>query len=132
MIVVDASVLVTALADDGQDGDQARTRLAGQRLAAPQIVDLEVVSVLRRLTRTGQVEQRRAALALTDLVELPIERAPDLPLLQRCWELKANVTVYDAAYIALAETLGVVFLTSDARLARATGIQCPIELISAR
>jgi len=132
VIVVDASVLVTALADDGQDGDQARTRLAGQRLAAPQIVDLEVVSVLRRLTRTGQVEQRRAALALTDLVELPIERAPDLPLLQRCWELKANVTVYDAAYIALAETLGVVFLTSDARLARATGIQCPIELISAR
>lgn len=132
VIVVDASVLVTALADDGQDGDQARTRLAGQRLAAPQIVDLEVASVLRRLTRTGQVPQRRAALAITDLIDLPIERAPHLPLLRRCWELKANVTVYDAAYIALAEALGVLFLTSDAKLARAAGTQCPIELIRAR
>jgi predicted nucleic acid-binding protein len=131
VIVVDASVLVTALADDGRDGDRARARLAGQRLAAPQIVDLEVASVLRRLTRTGQVPQRRADLALTDLIALPIERAPHLPLLQRCWELRANVTVYDAAYVALAEALGVAFLTSDTKLARAAGTHCPIELIPA-
>lgn len=70
-------------------------------------------------------------MALTDLVDLPTERVPHLPLLHRCWQLKANITVYDAAYIALAEALGVTFVTSAA-LARRTGIHCPIELIQAR
>lgn len=129
VIVVDASVLVTALTDDGDDGDQARIRLGGQALAAPQIVDLEVASVLRRFTRAGQIPERRAVLALADLVDLPLERAPHLPLLSRCWQLKGNLTVYDAAYIALAEALDVAFVTSDARLAGAPGIHCTVELL---
>lgn len=130
MIVVDASVLVTALADDGSDGDLARTRLLGEALAAPQLIDLEVVSVLRRLTLVGQLPERRGLLALSDLLDLPIRRAPHPPLLKRCWELRANVTAYDAAYVALAELLDVALVTADARLARATGPQCTIEVLS--
>ena len=129
MIVVDASVIVTALADDGPDGDLCRGRLAGQALAAPHLMDLEVGSVLRRLVRNGRVPERRAHLALTDLTDLPVERAPSLPLLPRCWELRDNLTIYDAAYVALAETLDVRLLTADGRLARATGPRCPVDLV---
>ena len=132
VIVVDASVLATALADDGPDGDHTRTRLIGQTLAAPQIIDLEVTSVIRRLVRTGKVLERRAALALTDLIDLPMHRSDHLPLLSRCWELRANVTVYDAAYVSLAEALGVVLLTSDVRLSKAAGPRCTMELVTAR
>jgi predicted nucleic acid-binding protein len=131
VIVVDASVVVTALADDGPDGDLCRGRLAGQALAAPHLMDLEVGSVLRRLVRNGDVPQRRAHLALTDLADLPVERAPSLPLLPRCWELRDNLTIYDAAYVALAETLELRLLTADGRLARATGPRCPVDLVGA-
>jgi predicted nucleic acid-binding protein len=130
VIVVDAGVLVTALADDGPDGDLCRGRLAGQPLAAPDLVDLEVGSVLRRLVRSGAVPERRARLALTDLGDLSVERAPARPLLLRCWELRENVTFYDAAYVALAELLDVALLTADARLARASGPRCSIQLLT--
>jgi len=131
VIVVDASVVVTALADDGPDGDLCRDRLAGQALAAPHLMDLEVGSVLRRLVRNGDVPERRAHLALTDLADLPVERAPSLPLLSRCWELRDNLTIYDAAYVALAEILDVRLLTADGRLARAAGPRCPVDLVRA-
>jgi predicted nucleic acid-binding protein len=131
VIVVDASVLTTALADDGADGDRVRARLSEEGLAAPQIIDLEVTSVLRRLTLAGRLPERRAALALDDLVDLPIERAVHTPLLERCWQLRANVTAYDAAYVALAELLDVALLTSDHRLARAAGPHCTFELLVA-
>jgi predicted nucleic acid-binding protein len=131
VIVVDASVVVTALADDGPDGDLCRGRLAGQALAAPHLMDLEVGSVLRRLVRNGHVPERRAHLALTDLADLPVERIPSLPLLPRCWELQDNLTIYDAAYVALAETLDVKLLTANGRLARATGPRCPVDLVGA-
>ena len=129
MIVVDASVLATSLGDDGHDGDQARARLRGERLTAPELVDLEVVSVWRRQVRAGALDIRRAALALADLGALPLRRAPHRPLLARCWELRDNLTIYDAAYVALAEALGVLLLTGDARLARATGPACTIEIL---
>ena len=129
MIVVDASVLATSLGDDGPDGDQARARLRGERLTAPELVDLEVVSVLRRQVRAGALDIRRAALALADLGVLPLRRTPHRPLLARCWELRDNLTIYDAAYVALAEALGVLLLTGDARLARATGPACTIEVL---
>ena len=103
----------------------------GRALAAPHLMDLEVGSVLRRLVRNGQVPERRARLALTDLAELPVQRAPSLPLLPRCWELKDNLTIYDAAYVALAEILDVTLLTADPRLGRATGPRCSIEVVSA-
>ncbi len=129
MIVVDASVLATALGDDGPDGDLARARLRGERLSAPELVDLEVASVLRRQVQAGQVDIRRAALAVADLAALPLRRAPHRPLLARCWELRDNLTVYDASYVALAEALDVTLLTGDGRLARAPGPRCRVEML---
>jgi predicted nucleic acid-binding protein len=129
VIVADASVLATALGDDGPDGDHARARLRGERLSAPELVDLEVASVLRRQVKGGEVDIRRAALALADLAALPLRRAPHRPLLARCWELRDNLTVYDASYVALAEALDVTLLTGDGRLARAPGPRCRVELL---
>ena len=118
MIVADASVLVVALADDGPDGDQARSRLRGERLAVPELADLEVASVLRRQMKAGALDARRARLALDDLVALPARRAPHRPLLPRCWELRDNLTIYDAAFVALAEAMNTTLLTGDQKLAR--------------
>jgi predicted nucleic acid-binding protein len=129
VIVVDASVLATSLGDDGPDGDRARARLRGERLTAPELVDLEVVSVWRRQVSAGAMDERRAVLALADLGTLPLRRAPHRPLLARCWELRDNLTIYDAAYVAVAEALGVPLLTGDARLARAAGPTCTIEVL---
>jgi predicted nucleic acid-binding protein len=128
VVVIDASVLSVALADDGPDGDAARARLRGESLVAPELVDLEVASVLRRQNRAGLLDTRRADLAITDLWALPMQRAPYLPLLARCLQLRDNVTTYDAAYVALAEALDTALLTGDRRLARAVGPTCTIEL----
>jgi predicted nucleic acid-binding protein len=130
MIVVDASVVVTALADDGDDGDRARERLSGERLVAPHLIDLEVVSAWRRLAAAGQLDDRRVALAMSDLGALRIERAPHQPLVGRCWELRANLTVYDASYVALAEAVDAVLLTGDRRLAEVPGVRCSVEVMS--
>jgi predicted nucleic acid-binding protein len=129
VLVVDASVLVVALADDGADGDQARARLRGEHLALPELADLEVAAVLRRQLRAGTIDARRAGLALDDLAALPAQRAPHRPLLARCWELRDNLTVYDAAYIALAEAMQATLLTGDQRLAQAPGPRCRIEVL---
>jgi len=131
VIVVDASVLVNALADDTADGDLARARLgrAGS-LHAPELVDLEVLSVLRRAALGGVLDGRRAGLARTDLRELPLERYTHVAFLERIWELRATLTAYDAIYVALAEALGCPLLTADARLARAPGPTCPVEVLA--
>jgi predicted nucleic acid-binding protein len=129
VLVVDASVLVVALADDGADGDRARHRLRGETLAAPELIDLEVTSVVRRHVATGHLEDRRARLCLSDLSALGLHRARHLPLLARCWELRDNVTTYDASYVALAELLETTLLTADDRLARAAGPRCAIEVL---
>jgi predicted nucleic acid-binding protein len=131
VIVVDASVLAVALGDDGTDGERARERLAGQTLVAPELVDLEVVSVWRRQVTAKLMQARRAATALADLADLPLRRSSHQPFLHRVWELRHVVTPYDAAYIALAEALDAVMVTADARLSRASGIQCEIEVIGA-
>lgn len=128
MIVADASVLVVALADDGPDGDRARARLHGERLAIPELADLEVTSVLRRQMKAGALDARRARLAVDDLAALPARRAPHRPLLPRCWELRDHLTIYDAAYVALAEAMNITLLTGDQKLARAPGPQCRIEI----
>lgn len=130
VIVVDASVLVTALADDGEAGSRARGRLRGQELAAPELIDLEVPSVLRRLLLGGHLSPERAEHALSDLLELPLRRAPHRPLLSRCWDLRENMTIYDASYVALAEELGAALLTADARLSRAPGLACEVEVLA--
>ncbi len=130
VLVVDASVIVTAVADDGDDGTLVRSMLRGERLAAPEVLDLEVISVLRRLAATGRITSKRASLALADLRDLPIQRASHVMLVDRCWELRANLTPYDAAYVALAEICESPLLTADARLASAPGPRCRIEVIT--
>jgi predicted nucleic acid-binding protein len=129
LIVVDASVLVTALADDGFDGDRFRSRLAGERLGAPHLVDVEVVAAWRRLAAAGLLDERRAAFARDDLRSLPIARFPHDALLDRCWALRATLTVYDAVYVALAELIDVPLLTADAKLASTPGPACAIEVL---
>lgn len=129
MIVIDASVLAPALADDGVDGDRVRERLRGEQLAAPELIDLEVVSVLRRADRTGRLDDRRSGQVLTDLAALPLRRVPHLPLLFRIWELRDNLTAYDAAYVALAEALDALLLTADGPLGRASGVRCEVEVL---
>lgn len=129
MIVVDASVLAPALADDGPDGDRARERLADEAVVAPSLIDLEVASVLRRASLAGRLDRRRSSHALADLAALPLRRAPHLTLLPRIWELRENLTVYDAAYVALAELLETPLVTADARVHRAPGSRCEIELL---
>jgi predicted nucleic acid-binding protein len=129
VLVVDASVLVVALGDDGADGDRARERLRDEELAAPELIDLEVVSVLRRQLSAGALDARRAQFVVDDLCDLPMQRAPHRPLLPRCWELRDNLTAYDASYVALAEALDSVLLTADTRLANAPGVTCPIEVL---
>lgn len=129
VIVVDAGVLATALGDDGADGFSARSRLRGHSLAAPALIDLEVTSVFRRHLAAGQLSAQRAERAVIDLAALPIRRAEHRLLLHRCWELRNNLTVYDAAYVALAEALGVVLVTTDARVSRAPTLRCEVELL---
>ena len=129
MLVVDASVVAAAVGDDAGDGDQARSRLRGETLTAPELLDLEVASVLRRQVASGAMAARRAGLALVDLAELPLQRVPHRGLIDRCWQLRDNVSIYDAAYVALAEAIGADLLTADGRLARAPGLKCRIEVL---
>jgi predicted nucleic acid-binding protein len=130
VIVVDASVISPALIDEEAAGERARRRLAGERLAAPALIDLEVASTWRRISRSGRLSQRRADRALAHLAALPLARASHGPLMSRIWDLRDNLTPYDAAYVALAESLETILLTGDGRLARAPGIQCDIELLT--
>jgi len=130
VIVVDASVVVLALGEDTADGARVRARLLGEQLTAPEIIDLEVMAAWRRLVQRGLLPARRAAEAVRDLSLFPMQRAPHRPLLPRCWELRDTVTVYDAAYVALAEALGVPLITTDGRLSRASGPHCTLELIT--
>ncbi|MGH3441508.1 MAG: type II toxin-antitoxin system VapC family toxin [Nitriliruptorales bacterium] len=133
MMVVDASVLATALADDTDEGDSARERLREDPdLHAPNLVDLEVLSTFRHRARAGELDGRRAALAVEDLASLPLQRYPHHPFLERVWELRGNLTPYDAAYVALAEMIGCVLVTADARLARAPAVHCEIEVVATR
>jgi len=129
VLVVDASVLAPALGDDGRDGDAVRQRLLGSELSAPELIDLEVLSVVRSQVAAGALDARRAAFAIHDLEELPLHRASHGPLVPRCWELRENLTPYDAAYVALAEALGAILVTADERLAGAPGTTCTVEVL---
>lgn len=127
---MDASVLATALADDGADGRKARERLRREvDLVAPDLVDVETVSVLRRRWLAGTLPARRFSTAIDDLEDLDLIRFPTLPLMRRAYELRANVSSYDAAYVALAEQFGCTLVTADVRLGSAPGIVCPVDVM---
>ncbi len=130
MIVVDASIVAPALADDGPAGSRCRERLAGEELVAPELLDLEVCSVLRKLQQRGEITSRRANSAIRDLAALPVRRVGHQALMGRVWQLRANVTPYDAAYVALAEALSITLLTGDRRLAASPGHRCSIEYLN--
>jgi predicted nucleic acid-binding protein len=130
VIVVDASVLAPALADDGADGDRVRERLRGEQLVAPELVDLEILSTLRRAARGGRLDKRRSGQALDDLAALPLRRVSHQALLPRVWALRDNLTAYDAAYVALAEALDALLLTADGAMKKASGIRCEVEVLA--
>jgi predicted nucleic acid-binding protein len=127
LIVIDASVLANVVGDDGIDGRRARTELrtAGD-LAAPDLVDVETVAVLRKRWIAGSISDGRFASAIGDLEDIDLDRYPALRFMRRAWELRANVTAYDAAYVALAEILNCELWTADQRLANAPGPKCAI------
>jgi predicted nucleic acid-binding protein len=130
VIVVDASVLANVVGDDESAGALARGRLQEAGAAsAPDLVDVETVSVLRRRWLNGDLTDDRFRYAIDDLMALPISRFPTGSLILRAFELGANVTAYDACYVALAEALGCTLVTSDQRLASAPTINCSTELL---
>lgn len=126
MVVVDASVLVEALLIDGA----ARARLAHANLQAPELIDAELLSVLRRLVLAGRLPEQHALRALATSQQLGLRRHASRHLWPRAWELRANLSAYDALYVALAEQLGATLLTADARAARAPGLNCPVEVMA--
>lgn len=130
MIVVDASVLANVVGDDGADGQRARreVRAAGD-LAAPDLVDVETMAVLRKRWIAGSISDGRFAAAVDDLEALEVERYPAVRFLPRVFELRANVTAYDAVYVALAEELGCELWTADRRLAGAPGTACAFRVL---
>lgn len=131
MIVVDASVLGAALADDDVDGALARRRLVGDgEVVVPDLVDAEVVAILRRAARSGSVSPERAAQALDDLGGLPVRRVPTHRITRALWHLGDHFGPADAAYLALASALDVVLLTADRRLAGMAQVPCRIEVLS--
>jgi predicted nucleic acid-binding protein len=130
LIVIDASVLANVIADDAGDGQRARDAIReADGLSAPEQVDVETVAVLRKRWFAGTLSDGRFAAAVNDLVDLDVDRYPALPLLRRAYELRANVSPYDATYVALAEGLACALVTADARLANAPGATCEIRLL---
>ena len=127
-IVVDASAVVAALVDVGQDGDWAQAELRGEDLVAPHLVTVEAADILRRAVLTGGISADVATLAHDDLLALRVDLYPYEPVASRVWELRHNLTAYDGWYVALAEAVGAPLITLDARIARAPGLRCEVRL----
>ena len=129
MIVVDSSAIVDALTAVAGT-EELRVRLSNEELHAPSLLDVEVVSVVRRLTLTGNMSASRGHDLLSDFDDLPIRRWPLAGVLRRrAFQLRDTISAYDAAYVVLAESLDCPLLTRDARLARAGGHGVPIEVL---
>lgn len=129
VLVVDTSAVVAAVTEDPPpEAVQARLSTDGD-LHAPHLLDVEVVGVLRRLVRQGELRPARAEAALEDLSALRITRYPHVALRERMWDLRDNLTAYDAAFVALSEALEVPLVTLDRRLARASGHHAAIEVL---
>ncbi len=130
MIVVDASALLEVVLHTPR-GEAIEARLFDglESLHSPHLLDVEVAQVIRRFEMAGEIEAARAQEALDDFVDFPIRRHPHGFLLKRVWSLRANMTAYDAAYIALAEILEATFMTHDRRLAVAARRHVTVELV---
>lgn len=126
-MVLDASVLVALHLDQGQDGEWAASMVLGQTLVAPHLLSVEVTSAIRRLARSGFISSQEAEVAQRAASDTPIDFFPFLPFRDRVWELRENVTPFDAWYVAIAEVLQAPLVTLDNRLAKATGPTCQFE-----
>ena len=126
VLVADASCLVAALVDEGETGRWAEARLesAAGELAAPEVVGAEVANILRRAEHAGRITAAAAAAAHDDLLTLDLVTLPYAPFARRIWELRPNLTAYDAWYVAVAEALAAPLATLDRRLSRASGPRC--------
>lgn len=131
MIVVDASAVVELLLG-GERAEPVLSWIESEEggLHAPGLLDVEVSQALRRMAANGVMGDSRARAAMEILQELPVTRHLETPLLPRIWQLRDNLTAYDAAYVALAGAIGCPLLTFDAALARAPGLAVPVELLS--
>jgi predicted nucleic acid-binding protein len=129
MLIVDASCLYEVVVDAAQ-AESVRERLAADEdHAAPHIIDGEVMSVIRRDRLLGRLDATAANQAIDDLRDWPGERFGHRSLLERAWQLRENVRAWDAMYVALAEALDGTLLTLDRRLATASGVGCPVEVV---
>jgi len=127
-IVCDASAVLAVLLDSGRDGQWATARLADADLFAPTLLPYECSNVIRRAELSGAISADQAAQAHADLLDLALDLWPYDVLATRAWELRANLSSYDAAYVALAEMLGVPLVTLDQRILRAPGITCSVSV----
>ena len=129
MIVLDASVVVEVLTNRAL-ADTIREAMAGSddEFIAPYLIDIEVVHVVRRLAAAGQIERVRARRILAELADLPIARFEHVPLLRRIWELRHNLSAYDATYVALAEATSATLFTMDRKLAE--GHRARVEIFA--
>jgi predicted nucleic acid-binding protein len=125
MIVVDASAALAALLNDGQ----ARQLVGAERLHTPHLIDAEIVSALRRQVSRKEVSATDGWNALTTWRRLAVTRYPVYGLFERIWDLRENMSAYDATYVALAESLDCALVTADARLSNTTQLRCPITVV---
>lgn len=126
-LVCDASAVVAVLLDSGPTGAWVAKRLAGAQLFAPALMPFECSNIIRRHELGGLVSADQAAQAHHDLLALPVELWPHEVLAVRIWQLRPNLTSYDAAYVALAETIDTVLVTLDGRIQRAPGVGCTVD-----
>lgn len=125
-VVCDASAVVAVLLDAGSDGRWATGKLSGADLAAPSLMTFEAANIIRRHELAGLIDPAQAAQAHTDLLDLPVEQWPYEALADRAWELRPNLTSYDAGYMALAELLDAPLVTLDRGIAKAPGARCSV------
>ena len=125
-VVCDASALVALLLDEGPDGSWATEALSGADLAAPALVAFETANIIRRHELADLVSSDQAAQAHADLLDLAVELWPYELLAGRAWELRRNLSSYDASYVALAELSGATLVTLDRRIGRVPDLRCSI------
>lgn len=128
VVVLDASAAVELLLGSRAGGHVDRS-LRGETVAAPAHLDAEVLSALGRLARDGAVSEERVGASLVELARAPVSRFPVAPLLGEAWDLRANLSLRDALYVALARHLDAILVTADARLARAPELGIPLTVV---
>jgi predicted nucleic acid-binding protein len=123
-LAVDASVIVAALVDSGNEGTWAESLVASEALVAPELAMVQSTNILRRLELAGTLSSVESGLAQRDLMRLDIQLFPFYPFAARVWDLRSNITSYDAWYVALAEALECPLATLDSKLTGASGVRC--------